>query len=307
MAMNDSSMTNRTKPQFNISSTNFSYPKAWLFAFGLEAMTIVSLNMLTLIVLTKTYRLRKRTTYFLINLTVTDLFVGLFPLPMYMVYLAEPLSFSSNRSLFQAFQSLDMIFGACSIWTLALISLERLCIVLVPYVHRSAKRRSYFYAIAFCWLVPGSVCIIGFLANYGVLSRTAYLYLIFLLLLFIPTATLVISHIALAMKFNQRSNKIRRVRQDNDLSKTLFIVTGTFLVTCLPFQTLVFVIALDPYKNSPPLIVVIALKLLQYGNSFMNPIIYWPRLPGFKEAARKLVRNKSKRMSTRQYLTSSSL
>lgn len=304
--MNNSSIGNRSKCQVNLprGDSSLLYPEAWLFAFGLEALTIITLNVLTLIVLTRTYGLRKRTTYFLINLAVTDLFVGLLPLPMYMVYLADNVLFNSNVVLYEFFKFLDMMFGACSIWTLALISLERLCIVLVPYVHRSAKLRSYFCAIGFCWLLPGIVCIIGFLPTHGLLTRTAYLYITFLSLLFIPTATLVISHIALGVKFNQRTSKIRRVRQENDLSKTLFIVTGTFLVTCLPFQTLVFVIALDPINNHS-LVVVVALKLLQYSNSFMNPIIYWPRLPGFKEAARKLFSSKARRI-TRQYLPTSS-
>lgn len=282
-----------------------SYTEAWLFACGLEALTIITLNVLTLIVLTQTYGLRKRTTYFLINLAVTDLFVGLLPLPMYMIHIANPVLLMNNTVLAKAFQFLDMMFGACSVWTLAMISLERLCIVLMPYVHRSANLRSYFYAIAFCWLLPVIVWVIGFLPAHGLLTRTAYLYITFLSLLFIPTATLVISHIALGVKFNQRTNKIRRARQENDLSKTLFIVTGTFLVSCLPFQTLVFFIALDPYYPIQ-LMVIVSLKLLQYGNSFMNPIIYWPRLPGFKDAARKLLHSKSKRLTTRQYLPTSS-
>lgn len=295
-------MSNKSK--LNVSTSrvysHLQYPEAWLFAFGLEAFTIITLNVLTLIVLTQTYGLRKRTTYFLINLSVTDLFVGLFPLPMYMIYIADPILFSSNIILLEAFKFLDMMFGACSIWTLALISLERLCIVLVPYVHRSAKLKSYFCAIGFCWLLPGMVCVLGYLPTYGLLTRKEYLYITFLSLLFIPTATLVISHIALAIKFNQRTNKIRRVRQENDLSKTLFIVTGTFLATCLPFQTLVFVIALDPV-NHPRLEVIVALKLIQLGNSFMNPIIYWPRLPGFKQAARKLFSSKRRRLAAKNY------
>jgi hypothetical protein len=261
---------------------------AWAFAFGAEAFTIVTLNVLTLTVLTRTYGLRKRTTYFLINLTVTDLLVGLLPLPMYMIYIADPSFFYGIKNLLPAFQALDMIFGACSIWTLALISMERLSIVLIPYHHRSAKRKNYFYAMAFCWLLPTLIYGIGFLAGNGMMSRKVYLYLTFLSLLFIPTAALVISHIALGIKFNHRHLKSRRARQENDLSKTLFIVTATFLASCLPFQALVFYMALNPTRKLP-LTVVVALKLLQYGNSFMNPIIYWPRLPGFKAAARKLV------------------
>ncbi|XP_020898803.1 blue-sensitive opsin [Exaiptasia diaphana] len=302
--MNNTSMVNN--PKASRGSDVLPYTEAWLFGFGLESLTIITLNVLTLIVLTQTYGLRKRTTYFLINLAVTDLFVGLLPLPMYMINIANPVLMKSNAVLYEAFQFLDMMFGACSVWTLALISLERLCIVLMPYAHRSAKLRSYFCAIGFCWLLPAIVGVIGFLPKHGLLNRTVYLYIIFLSLLFIPTATLVISHIALGVKFNQRSNKIRRARQENDLSKTLLIVTGTFLVSCLPFQTLVFFIALDP-KYPIQLTIIVALKLLQYANSFMNPIIYWPRLPGFKEAARKLLPSKSKR-SARQYLppTSSS-
>ncbi|XP_031570553.1 tachykinin-like peptides receptor 99D [Actinia tenebrosa] len=270
-------------------------PMAWVFAFGAEALTIITLNALTLTVLTRTYGLRKKTTYFLINLTITDLLVGLLPVPMYMIYIADEPLFYRTKNLLKAFQALDMIFGACSIWTLALISMERLCIVLIPYYHRSAKGKNYYYAMAFCWLLPILISGLGFLASHGVITRKVYLNLTFIFLLFIPTATLVISHVVLGIKFNHRNLKSRRARQENALSKTLFIVTATFLASFLPFQSLVFYMALRP-TSIPPLTVVVALKLLQYGNSFMNPIIYWPRLPGFKAAAKKLV-SKSRRYS----------
>ncbi|EDO39451.1 predicted protein, partial [Nematostella vectensis] len=101
----------------------------------METLVIIALNVLTLIVLIKTHSLRRRTTYFLINLSITDLLVGLVPLPMYLLFIFNPSVFVKNSYLLSAYQALDMIFGACSIWTLAVISLERLYMVKAPRRH----------------------------------------------------------------------------------------------------------------------------------------------------------------------------
>ncbi|EDO48515.1 predicted protein [Nematostella vectensis] len=190
---------------------------AWLSALGMETLVIIALNVLTLIVLTKTHRLRRRTTYFLINLSITDLLVGLVPLPMYLLFIFNPSVFMKNRWLLSAYQALDMIFGACSIWTLAVISLERLYMVRSPRRHRRATLRHYLVAIAISWIIPVAVYLLGFMTSTGIITRSLYLYITVVTLLFIPTAILVLSHLALWVTFKHRNLSTRHARQEREL------------------------------------------------------------------------------------------
>ena len=70
-------------------------------------------------------------------------------------------------------------------------------------------------------------------------------------------------------------------RRDKKLTVTLVIVTIVSLIAWIPFQ--VFSISWH-YSNSGELELLHFLKVLHYGNSLANPIIYALRMPEFKTA-----------------------
>ena len=61
--------------------------------------------------------------------------------------------------------------------------------------------------------------------------------------------------------------------RDLKLAKTVGLITGVFLVTWLPFEFLVVVCSLCNSQDVSPAIVFI-IKLLQFGNSVINIVIY---------------------------------
>ena len=67
-------------------------------------------------------RFRKRSLYLLIDLAIADLLVGLFAVPIYMITVISEDKFMPRV----VFDSVDMFTGLSSIFTLTVISLERL-------------------------------------------------------------------------------------------------------------------------------------------------------------------------------------
>ncbi|EDO45964.1 predicted protein [Nematostella vectensis] len=90
------------------------------------------------------------------------------------------------------------------------------------------------------------------------------------------------------------SERSRKGGADNDrkLAVTLFIVTAVYIITWLPFQIVNMVVffacsRVFPCSIMPAANVVYFCKLLNFSNSFINPVVYSLRLPDFRVALRK--------------------
>jgi len=81
-----------------------------------------------------------------------------------------------------------------------------------------------------------------------------------------------------------RLPNLQRNASEEKLSKTLLFLTGTFVVTCFPFEVLVVVLNLCVSCRQIPLASVYVIRLLHYSNSLINIIIYPLRIPEFKKA-----------------------
>jgi hypothetical protein len=84
-----------------------------------------------------------------------------------------------------------------------------------------------------------------------------------------------------------------RVESEKKLAVTLFIVTAVFIVTWLPFQIINVIVFICGIKYRvyciPPINVIFFCKLLNYSNSFINPVVYSMRLPDFRFALKKII------------------
>ena len=120
----------------------------WSSAFGLLAVLIIFGNFFTIWVFHRQGS-RKRSYFLLISLAVADLMVGLFAIPL----------FIKNNSTEHSYlwrlvsKSFDVFTGLTSIYTLAVISLERMFAIVCPLRHRTLTSRNYIYAIAIPWMV----------------------------------------------------------------------------------------------------------------------------------------------------------
>ena len=119
----------------------------WSFCFGVMAFAIIVANTLSISILFKR-RLRKRSHYLLISLSIADLSVGLFAIPLYMILFIS----RQNVVPILAYDCVDLLTGLTSIFTLAVISLERLNAITRPLCHIQLTSHIYIVAIATPWI-----------------------------------------------------------------------------------------------------------------------------------------------------------
>ena len=138
----------------------------WSTCFGVTAFVIIITNSLSIAVLVKP-RFRKRSLYLLIDLAIADLLVGLFAVPIYMIR-----GISEDKFVpLVVLDDVDMFTGLSSIFTLTVISLERLFAISQPLRHRQLSSHSYAIAIATPWILSLAVASVRVLQHYSIVTH----------------------------------------------------------------------------------------------------------------------------------------
>ncbi|XP_015757560.1 PREDICTED: beta-1 adrenergic receptor-like [Acropora digitifera] len=195
---------------------------SWTLSFGVISVASIAGNAITIFIFLK----KRPLTWpkcLLISLAVADFLVGLITVPFYVSSFWIFEEFSENVVLRASLDCIDMFTGFASIFTLAVIALERLYAIGWPLRHRVLRNEIYFAAIATPW------------------SR---------------------------LRTRHHIQEERNLK----LAKTVAIVTGAFLITWLPFE--LFLLSMNLCISCRVILVGMVLKLLQYGNSVVNIIIY---------------------------------
>ena len=252
----------------------------WSLIFGLLALLIVVGNFLTILIFLK-QSLRKRPHFLLISLAVADLLVGLLTVPLYIAVN------TSSVSAWLVYTSVDIFTGLTSIFTLAVISLERMYAIGWPLRHRALILRSYKIAIVTPWITAVIVTSIFVLPHaMSIIGRDVAVAVVG----FSPATTLLVMWFAYCVLWwKERSRMVHQNHQmgrETKLTKTLLLVIGASLLTWLPFQilniTVVYFARIEPF-------VAISIKLLQFINSLVNVIIYPFRISEFKVALLRML------------------
>ena len=121
------------------------------------------------------------------------------------------------------------------------------------------------------------------LQHYSVVTRHQILTVIIISL----STPLLIASTSYCVIWRKSSSRIQngvRARREARLSKTLFLITGTFVLTWLPFQVLVVVAHMCVPCRKMHIVVVFVIKLLQFSNSLINFLIYCLRMPDYRKA-----------------------
>ena len=254
----------------------------WSSVFGLLAVLIILGNFFTIWVFHR-QRSRKRSYFLLISLAVADLMVGLFAIPLFIKG-----SSTEHSYLWRLVsKSFDAFTGLTSIYTLAVISLERLFAILCPLRHRTLTSRSYIYAIAIPWIAAAVFIAVIILKPNGRVKHPSYKFFPFLFLI-TPLLTMCVAYFSIWIK--QKSTKgIRnhRAARESKLTKTLFLVTGASLLTWTPFQIMNNLFLFQGLQIS--LTVSNLSKILQFSNSLVNVVIYPLRIPEFKTTLKNII------------------
>ena len=249
----------------------------WNVCFGVTAVAIIISNALSIAVLVKP-RFRKRSHYLLLDLAIADLLVGLSAMPIYMITMNSEVKVVSPVVL----DGVDMFTGLSSIFTLTVISLERLFAISRPLRHRQLSSHSYAIAIATPWILSLVVTLSRVLLYYSIVTHQQFLSVIIVSL----STPLFITCTSYCVIWRKQASRIQngvRARREARLSKTLFLITGTFVLTWLPFQVALVVAYMCVSCGYMPIVVVFVLKLLQFSNSFLNFLIYCLRMPDYRK------------------------
>ena len=254
----------------------------WSSVFGLLAVLIILGNFFTIWVFHR-QRSRKRSYFLLISLAVADLMVGLFAIPLFII--GSSTEYPYLRWLVPT--SFDAFTGLTSIYTLAVISLERMFAIICPLRHRTLTSRNYIYAIAIPWISAAVFVAVLILYSNEIMKHPSYS---FFLLLFqtTPLLTMCVAYFSIWIK--RKSTKgIRnhRAARESKLANTLFLVTGASLLTWTPFQMINNISLFEVFRIS--LTVSNLIKILQYSNSLVNVVIYPLRIPEFKTTLKKII------------------
>ena len=254
----------------------------WSSAFGLLAVLIILGNFFTIWVFHR-QRSRKRSYFLLISLAVADLMVGLFAIPLFI----KKNSTEYSHFWWLVSTSFEVFTGLTSIYTLAVISLERMFAIVCPLRHRTLTFRNYIYAIAIPWMVAAVFVTVLILYSYEIIKHPSYR---FLLLLFqtTPLLTMCVAYFSIWIK--QKSTKgIRnhRAARESKLAYTLFLVTGASLLTWTPFQVFNNLFSFDRLRIS--LTLSYLSRILQFSNSLVNVVIYPLRIPEFKTTLKNVI------------------
>ena len=255
----------------------------WRLCFGFLATLIVAGNILNIWMFFKLRR-RKRSSFLLIGLGVADLLVGGLAIPLFIAAF-ESASITTRR----VFSIVDMFTSTSSIYTLAVISLERMFAIGWPLRHRTANFRVYICAISIPWIIAAIFTVLTDVYVY-IIKRYSVIYL----LVFFPATPLLVMCVAYYVIWRKQKSPIcnhSNVIREAKLANTLFLITGASVFTWLPFQIINILVNLHVFPSFSHLqLTVFIIRVLQYSNSFVNVIIYPLRIPEFKNFLLHLLR-----------------
>ena len=266
-----------------------------------EAIFICIGNAFTIFVFWQKRLCLQRTYYLLLNLTVADLLVGVVQV-ISLATRSVPFLFTEpdyNLNIYHysfLFSSLTILFSWCSVFSLAVISVERVYAVLRPLRHRTLNTRVYVGGIVLVWVAGIFAAVLFMLRPIfpAVVDIRLSTILINLTLLF-SLSVICISYLLMRSGISRGvaifDSQIRgSIARNIKLSKTLLIIISISLICWLPAVLLYTVIYVCPNCILEVVKVMLTATVLHHANSVINPIVYTYRMPMFREALRTLFR-----------------
>ena len=299
-------MVNNTSTPSN-STANQTDDKVimWCVAYAIVTVAIIFSNVAAILAFTKSRLLRKFGNYFLLNLAVADLMVGTIALPMYihLIYIS-PYTGSSGTKV-KPFQTVHIAFdvfsGMASVFTLTVISLERVYAIFGPLQYRRLSRRTYFVVLAKVWILAGALTGTWLLDSFEIIHPKIFEFAL-ALLSFTSLLVMIASYVALWLKIKIWSRNQHRAagEKERNLAVAIAIITAVFLATWTPFHIMnILVNFKTSLLDGIPYEVILLAKFLHYGNSTVNPVIYCYKISEFRRALKNLIAGKKKSRETR--------
>ena len=254
-------------------------------AFSLSFVFIFLGNLLTIVLFAANKRLRKRSLFLVINMAFADLMLGTLSLPIYIYDVGTRFQFWKGgwpMSLSIFYTTVDTFFSQASLISAAFISGERLYAIYWPFKHRTLSMRAYRISIVTLWALTLLIAIILSALHLLIsFKRATSVWTPYLLtLIFVICGC----NIGIWRKFRHGSVASQQPSRDllnKDLTKTLMLVS---ILASLSWLPLVIMNCLDINDVQIPETFYDLVNVINYSNSFANPVLYALRLPEFREA-----------------------
>ncbi|EDO45032.1 predicted protein [Nematostella vectensis] len=260
----------------------------WCVVFAVEALITVFGNSFTIAIFTSSYLRQNRAFYFLVNLAIADLLVGLSSMPLFIMLFTKFFSGEYiSELLFVSHRFVDSFTSFVALFSLVLVAVERMYAVVYPLRHRTTRVGSYIACALAMWVFSLAVSVLGTLPSH--IDQTISFYLFFILhssALIVVSISYVIVWKWVVCRVNNTAARQRDPR-DRRLARTLALVTVMSIVAWVPFQVIHYVETLCLTCAMVPNTPLYFSKLLHYGNSLINPVLYCFRIPEFNKTASK--------------------
>ena len=271
----------------------------------LESLLVFTGNIFTVFVFWIHRNELKRTYFFLINLAVADLLVGLLEIAMIGTFALPRHTGKVNPQTSQGniLVSFQTALSSISMFFLVLISLERALALIWPLRHRVTSIKTYINSVIIVWFTGITLGVFSSLAVYRIFKISHYMVL-YSVIIILSLVTICVSYLAIRARLNHKVPAIatahnrQSVERNTKLSKTLFIMIGASVVFWVP--SLVF-FCIYYLSSGLPGVVNYIFSMLTLTNSLVNPIIYSLRIPMFKETLKRMTNKLRIRKQSQNY------
>lgn len=270
--------------------------------YALLAILCITSNSLVCYLITKRKILHHVLKYYILSLAFTDLFVGIFLIPLYTCILTDFVPKGSSYSIYQRiYTGLDIMLGASSIFHLCLMSIDRAIAIINPLLHRAyMKDKSFVLKLL---ILPWAMALACAIPKFARLYYPFYSVITPIVTFAVPTLVIIICYACIFTTVRRRNitNNIRRrniansIRLVNEkkLIRTVMCVIIVFIVCWAPFHVFNIIYGLNTLTLNKKKIDIIlrVFKWMQYFNSACNPFIYAIFHPNFRSAMKIITKN----------------
>ena len=258
----------------------------WLTIYFTVSFATAAFNAITIVVFIKHRNLRNRSAYLIINLAVADMLVGGFSTFHLSYFYGQTCNIwkSDSGIIFHLRIAITLLFLVCSLANVTAISLERVHATFWPFKHRVIKKRVYNVIIAVTWITAGSMSLAYItLTEFKAWSIYFYLWNSFNT---ICLSVICISYASIFVKvrYSSQGLHLSASTRERKLTVTLFIVTFLSLVLWLPYIVNSLLMEASNYSIMLPFSLQLFFVFSFHTNSFINPILYLIKIPGFRRA-----------------------
>ena len=244
-------------------------------------------NIFVCLTIILTPSLRVISNYCIVNLALADLIVASLTQPLAIAIFVGKLGGTCYVKAEHAARFVGNLSCSVSVLTLATMSVDRCCAILQPLKYKNTITPNILRAIlTFYWLLSFIVPILDAFAKvvyiYFILSSIIALFTV-VIICYSAIFFTVKKQNSLRRRELQNSQAIRR-EKDKNLAKTIGLVIGGFMIFWLPFG---YHIATNPNKNHG--VDYVAVVTASFANSSVNPLIYFYRNRGFREALKTIL------------------